>query len=136
VAYTLRAIQKAFFSGASTGEETVWASVPLAATSTEPGDGAFPFAVAPRDSASAVVELSARAIESGVTTAIGPHDGSQGKAGEQHSFEDISIPERIGAAILIATTLLVGLYPRLLLDLIVPALNSPLLEKVMKGGAR
>jgi len=51
-----------------------------------------------------------------------------------HPLEDISIPERVGAALLIGTTLLIGLYPRLLLDLIVPALQSPMLEKVMKAG--
>jgi len=55
-----------------------------------------------------------------------------------HSEEmpDISIPERIGAALLIAITLLIGLYPRLLLDLIVPALNSPLMSNLLKGGGR
>ena len=38
------------------------------------------------------------------------------------------IPERIGGAMLVATTLLIGLYPRLLLDLIGPALDSPLFD--------
>ena len=31
-------------------------------------------------------------------------------------------------------TVLIGLYPRLLLDLIVPALQSPLMSKLLKGG--
>ncbi len=48
--------------------------------------------------------------------------------------EPISLPERLGALILIATTLIVGLYPRILLDLIQPALNSPLFEALRKGG--
>jgi NADH-quinone oxidoreductase subunit M len=48
------------------------------------------------------------------------------------ALEPITVPERIGAAILIGTTLLIGLYPRLLLDVIVPALNSPLFEAVRK----
>jgi len=52
----------------------------------------------------------------------------------QHSLDPISVPERIGAAMLIAMTLVVGLYPRLLLDLIGPALHSPLLSNLMKGG--
>ena len=43
-------------------------------------------------------------------------------------LKPISIPERIGAATLIAISLLIGLYPRLLLDLIVPALNAPLFD--------
>ena len=49
-------------------------------------------------------------------------------------LDPISTPERIGAALLIGTSLLIGLYPRLLLDLIVPSLNSPLFEWLPKGG--
>lgn len=49
-------------------------------------------------------------------------------------FEPISTPERIGGAVLIASTLVVGLYPRLLLDLIVPSFNSPLFDALRKGG--
>jgi NADH-quinone oxidoreductase subunit M len=45
----------------------------------------------------------------------------------------ISVAERIGAAILIVATVAVGLYPRLLLDLILPALNSPLFDGLRKG---
>ena len=48
----------------------------------------------------------------------------------------ISIPERLGAALLIAATLIVGLYPQLLLNLIIPALNSPLFEGLRKGNWR
>ena len=61
-----------------------------------------------------------------------------------HSSEDdedavehvpaISIPERLGAALLLGVSLLVGLYPRLLLDVIVPSFNSPLFDWVKKGG--
>jgi NADH-quinone oxidoreductase subunit M len=46
----------------------------------------------------------------------------------------ISIPERIGAVILIGATLVIGLYPRLLLDLIEPSFNSPLFEGLRKAG--
>ncbi|MHB8519275.1 MAG: complex I subunit 4 family protein [Limisphaerales bacterium] len=49
-------------------------------------------------------------------------------------LEPISVPERIGAVMLMAATLVIGLYPRLLLDLIVPSLNSPLFEGLRKGG--
>jgi NADH-quinone oxidoreductase subunit M len=51
-------------------------------------------------------------------------------------LEPITVPERIGAALLIAITLLIGLYPRLLLDLIVPALSSPLMSNVLRGGGQ
>jgi NADH-quinone oxidoreductase subunit M len=57
------------------------------------------------------------------------HAGSESGA----PLAPITAPERIGAALLMATTLLLGLYPRLLLDLIVPALNSPLFEAMRKG---
>ena len=58
---------------------------------------------------------------------------AEANAGHEQ-FEPISIPERLGAALLIGATLLIGLYPRLLLDLIKPALLSPLFSNVLKGG--
>lgn len=48
----------------------------------------------------------------------------------------ITTPERIAAAILMATTAVIGIYPRLLLDLILPALNSPLFDGLRKGAWR
>jgi NADH-quinone oxidoreductase subunit M len=71
VAYTLRALQSAFFAGPS-----------LAAASALPNAAAYAVA-----------------------------------------WDPISVPERIGAAILIGTTLTIGLFPGLLLNLIVPTLN-------------
>lgn len=69
-------------------------------------------------------------------------DDSESSAGERNAssaapapeMEAISTPERIGAALLMACTLLVGLYPKLLLDLIRPALESPLMSALVKGG--
>jgi NADH-quinone oxidoreductase subunit M len=56
--------------------------------------------------------------------------------GDAHPhLEPITTPERIGAAILMATSLLIGLYPRLLLDIIVPSFSSPLFEGLRKAGA-
>jgi NADH-quinone oxidoreductase subunit M len=55
---------------------------------------------------------------------------------EHHPLEPISIPERLGAVILIAVSLVVGLYPRLLMDVIVPSFDSPLFEWLRKGGAQ
>ena len=49
-------------------------------------------------------------------------------------FPPISFPERLGAVLLLATALLIGLYPRLLLDLIVPTLTqSPLFDGLKKS---
>jgi NADH-quinone oxidoreductase subunit M len=45
----------------------------------------------------------------------------------------ISLPERLGAIILIGTSVLVGLYPQVLLNVIVPALSSPLFDGLRKG---
>ncbi len=45
----------------------------------------------------------------------------------------ITFPERLGAVLLIGTSVLIGLYPQLLLNVIVPALNSPLFDGLRKG---
>ncbi|HEX5283880.1 MAG TPA: NADH-quinone oxidoreductase subunit M [Bryocella sp.] len=45
----------------------------------------------------------------------------------------ISMPERLGAGMLIIASLTVGLYPQLLLSLVIPALNSPLFDGLRKG---
>jgi len=49
-------------------------------------------------------------------------------------LDPITAPERIGAVLLIGTSLLMGLYPRLLLDLISPSFDSPLFEGLRKVG--
>jgi len=51
-----------------------------------------------------------------------------------HEFDPISIPERLGAVLLLGTSLAIGLYPRLLLDLIVPSLNSTLFDGLRQTG--
>jgi NADH-quinone oxidoreductase subunit M len=88
VAYTLRAIQKAFF-----GEEE-------------------------RRSPTRRVE------------------DEQGHAGPEAGapMPPISVPERIGAVMLIGASLLIGLYPRLLLDVIIPSFNSALFDGLRKVG--
>jgi NADH-quinone oxidoreductase subunit M len=45
----------------------------------------------------------------------------------------ITFPERLGATILIAASVLIGLYPQVLLNVVVPALNSPLFDGLRKG---
>jgi NADH-quinone oxidoreductase subunit M len=49
-------------------------------------------------------------------------------------IDPVSIPERAGAFLLVGTTLLIGLWPGLLLDLITPTLHSPLFQPLWKGG--
>lgn len=60
-----------------------------------------------------------------------PDDAVEANA---HPLPPISLPEKIGAVILISVTALIGLYPRLLLDLITPSFDSPLFEGMRKGG--
>ena len=67
-----------------------------------------------------------KSFYSGLQLSVGP---------ARHPLEAISIPERIGAAILIATTLVIGLYPPLLLNLIQSGFDSPLMSKLIRGGA-
>ena len=52
-----------------------------------------------------------------------------------HPLPPISVPERIGAVILIGMTLLIGLCPKLLLDLILPSFNLPLFDGLLRKGA-
>ncbi len=54
----------------------------------------------------------------------------------EHALPPISLPEKLGALLLLATTLTVGLYPRILTDMILPALNSPLFEGLRRGAWR
>jgi NADH-quinone oxidoreductase subunit M len=50
------------------------------------------------------------------------------------ALEPISVPERMGAVILLAVSLFIGLYPRLLLDPISQSLSSSLFDWLPKGG--
>ena len=65
-----------------------------------------------------------KSFYSGLQLSVGPAD---------HPLEAISIPERIGAAILMGTALVIGLYPPLLLKLIQSGFDSPLMSKLLKG---
>jgi NADH-quinone oxidoreductase subunit M len=57
-----------------------------------------------------------------------------GEAVQHEPLPPITIPERLGALILICTSVAIGLYPQMLLKIITPALNSPLFDGVRKGG--
>jgi NADH-quinone oxidoreductase subunit M len=73
-----------------------------------------------------------------LTPALSPSDEeseSTSQPGHSRAMKPISVPERIGAVMLIGVALLLGLYPRLLLDVIVPSFDSPLFDWLRKGGA-
>ena len=56
-------------------------------------------------------------------------------ASAAHALPPITLPERVGAILLIAAAVLIGLKPDLLLNWIIPSLQSPVMQTVLKGGA-
>jgi NADH-quinone oxidoreductase subunit M len=62
-------------------------------------------------------------------------DAPAGPSGRDHPLEPISVPERIGAVMLLAASLVIGLFPGLLLNWIQPCLSSSMFERLLKGGA-
>lgn len=59
-----------------------------------------------------------------------PHVGGCGS----EPLPPVTIPERVGTVVLIVATLLIGLFPGLLMNLIVPGLASPLFDGLRRGG--
>jgi len=59
------------------------------------------------------------------------HDGH-----EDHPLEPISGPERAGAVLLIAASLVIGLFPTLLMNWIEPCFRSQLFARLLNGGAQ
>ena len=52
----------------------------------------------------------------------------------EHPLPPISFPERLGTGILICASVIVGTFPQIFLNVIHPALNSPLFQGLRKGG--
>ncbi|MGV3753927.1 MAG: complex I subunit 4 family protein [Verrucomicrobiota bacterium] len=75
------------------------------------------------------VAFTLRALQAAFFSDAGPVTDKH-----HEEMEPITVPERVGALILLATTLIVGLYPKILLDFIQPALASPLFDALRKGG--
>jgi NADH-quinone oxidoreductase subunit M len=55
---------------------------------------------------------------------------------EPHPLPPITLSEKLGTGLLLASSLAVGLYPQMVLRLIEPALNSPLFMGLRAGGWR
>jgi NADH-quinone oxidoreductase subunit M len=51
-----------------------------------------------------------------------------------HEITPITLPEKLGAALLILASIAVGIYPQFLLRVIAPALNGPLFHGLFQGG--
>jgi NADH-quinone oxidoreductase subunit M len=60
-------------------------------------------------------------------------ESSKAPTPPEHPLPPISFPERLGAIILIGSSVLVGIYPQVLLNIVVPALKSPLFEGLRNG---
>ena len=73
-------------------------------------------------------------MNSFAASAVAAAADEQGHAYEP--IEPISVPERLGAVLLIGASLLVGIYPHVLLKIIVPSFDSPLFQWIQKGGAQ
>jgi len=72
--------------------------------------------------------------ERGGTSSTSSHSSGNEDGDAVEHVPPISVPERIGAVLLIGASLLIGLYPRLLLDVIVPSFSSPLFDGLRKVG--
>ncbi len=53
-----------------------------------------------------------------------------------HPLEPITMPERFGAVILIGASLVIGIFPSLLMNWIEPCFKSPLFARLLSGGAQ
>ncbi len=61
--------------------------------------------------------------------------GSANQTANEKQLSPLTLQEKAGAILLIGTSLLIGLYPRLLLDIIAPSLQSPLLKPLLDQGS-
>jgi len=93
---------------------------------------AFPFAALGAGLGIAIgVAYTWRAMQKGF---FGSAEGRD--AHPETSLPAISIPERLGAVILLVTSVGIGLYPQLVLRIIVPALHAPMFDGLWRGSGR
>jgi NADH-quinone oxidoreductase subunit M len=80
------------------------------------------------------VAYTLRAVQKGFYSDVpaGPPDDH---GHHDHPLEPITLPEKIGAVMLIAASLVIGLYPSLLMNWIEPCFKSPMFERLLKGGS-
>jgi NADH-quinone oxidoreductase subunit M len=80
------------------------------------------------------IAYTLRALQAAFFSDSSSSDAHSEDPASHHSMEPISVPERVGAAILICASLIVGLFPSVLLDHIVPCFDSPLFAGLRKAG--
>ena len=79
------------------------------------------------------VAYTLRAVQKGFYPDVPAAAAEDHAHAHDHPLEPISMPERIGAVILIGASLVVGLCPNLLMKWIEPCFTSPLFERLVKG---
>jgi len=62
-------------------------------------------------------------------------DGQPSAAGES-TLDPITLPEKLGALLLMAVTLAIGVFPSVLLDPILRSFDSPLMQSVLREGMK
>jgi NADH-quinone oxidoreductase subunit M len=75
------------------------------------------------------VAYSLRAIQKGFL-------GEESVPPRGTATDPITLPEKLGAILLISASVAIGLYPNLLLRWIVPAVNGPFFQNMLKGGVQ
>ena len=119
VAYTLRALQQAFFSDHAT-EHGLVASKSDGTRNTE-----HMIVAAPRESA---------ALRPATTHETRSTEHETSDTHHAASLTPITAPERLGSILLIGGSLVIGLFPGLLLEFIRLSFNSPLFDGLRKAG--
>jgi NADH-quinone oxidoreductase subunit M len=71
-----------------------------------------------------------------LTTVFFGERAAHAAPGQDHPLPPITLPEKLGSLLLLAATLIVGLYPTILTRLILPSLNSPLFAGLRNGAWR
>jgi NADH-quinone oxidoreductase subunit M len=71
-----------------------------------------------------------------LTTVFFGEPAAHAAADHDHPLPPITLPEKCGAILLLAATLVVGLYPTILTRLILPSLSSPLFQGLRNGAWR
>jgi NADH-quinone oxidoreductase subunit M len=79
------------------------------------------------------VAYTLRAVQKGFYS-----DAPPDASGEHHDhpLEPITVAERFGAVMLIGASLIIGIFPGLLMNWIEPCFKSPLFARLLSGGAQ
>ena len=77
------------------------------------------------------VAYTLRAVQKGFYSDVPP-----APVDRDHPLDPVSVPERFGAVMLIGASLVIGLFPGLLMNWIEPCFKSPLFARLLGGGAQ